>query len=109
MKTNLFQILGVQYEVNPYKTEKWVLNNIEPKQYDHYKAVREKFIQNLEVNNIAGLIFSGGSNQIAKASFNFQGKTTSEIQTMLFDFMDKVSGLIDLVLSQRKKALNEQG
>ncbi|MEA1995744.1 MAG: hypothetical protein U9N18_06355, partial [Campylobacterota bacterium] len=89
--------LFIHYEVNPYETEKWVLKNIKFNQYNHYKAVRESFIQDLEARNVKGLIFGGGSNQIAKASFNFQDKSTSEIQTMLQDFMGKVSHEIDFV------------
>lgn len=96
--------LFIHYEVNPYETEKWVLNNIGSSQYDHYKSVRDNFVRNLEARNIEGLIFGGGSNQIAKTSFNFQNKLTSEIQAMLQDFMQKVSHEIDFVLSQRNKS-----
>lgn len=95
--------LFLHYEVNPYETEKWVLNNIDSKQYDYYKMIREGFAHKLKAQNIKGLIFGGGSNQIAKASFNFQNKKNLEVQEMIVDFIAKVTDGIDSILLHNRK------
>lgn len=95
---NMFNLF-LHYEINPYDTERWVLDNIPPNQYEDYKEVREGFIRKLETENIPHLIIGGRSNQIAKATFNFQNERFGKAQEDIVNFINVVSNKIDSMLA----------
>lgn len=89
----------LHYEINPYETEAWAMENIKENEYQEYLARRGNFINVLSAANVDGLFIGGGSNQVAKAAFEIkEGMQFKGALEMMGNFINKVSVEIDKAL-----------
>lgn len=91
----------LHYEVSPYKPEKWVKANIPSDQYTAYLARRMKFATNLQKQELPGWSFGGGSNQIAKTTFDFSKSSYAEVKATLEREIARMAQAIDSVLHEK--------
>lgn len=90
----------LHYEVNPYVPERWIKTNIPDYQYSEYLDRRNKFVSKLQNQSLSGWSFGGGSNQIAKTTFDFRKSTYAEVKTVLEQEIGRMAKAIDSVLAQ---------
>lgn len=88
----------LHYEVNPYQTEAWVRRYVPQKQYDAYLARRSTFAAALAAKGLTGWNFGGGSNQLAKATFDFSKSSYAVVKSTLEEALSKASQAIDSTL-----------
>lgn len=90
----------LHYEVNPYKPEAWVRTNILKTQYDAYLSGRLSFSKALQAKGLPGWTFSGGSNQLAKATFDFSNSLWLDVKSTLEGAILEATKAIDDVLKE---------
>lgn len=89
----------LHYEIYPYETEAWAIENITESEYQAYVVRRNNFINALSAANIEGLYIGGGSNQVAKAVLEIkEGMKLKDALDIMGSFISKVSVEIDKVL-----------
>lgn len=92
--------LYLHYEINPYETESWAQANVSQDQYDAYVSRRTNFLKNLEAKGLPGWSFGGGSNQVAKATFDFRESSYAEAKATLEQVLSEGTNGIDSVLQE---------
>jgi len=95
-KLNLY----LHYEVNPYKPKKWVNKNIPERRYNEYWATREKVQNKLKNKDLVNLKISGRTNQIAKATMDFQNKKAEKMIKSTSELINNVTLEIDNILCE---------
>lgn len=91
-------ILYLHYEVNPYQTKNWVEEHIPKTKYDKYLKKRNKVKDKLKNKDLEDLKISGYTNQIAKATIDFQDKNAEELIKSISEFINKVASEINDIL-----------
>jgi hypothetical protein len=90
----------LHYEVNPYETEAWVRANVPKDQYDAYLARRTAFSEKLQTKGLLRWSFGGGSNQLAKTTFDFSKSSYAHVKSTLEEALIVASQDIDSVLQK---------
>jgi hypothetical protein len=90
----------LHYETNWYEPLEWIRENIPVDQYGAYLKRRSEFSSGLKLMELPGWFFGGGSNQIAKAAFNFSKSTYEDVKKNLELEIWHMSRAIDKLLKQ---------
>lgn len=91
--------LYIHYEVNPYQTKPWVLENVHKADYAGYVNRRNRFVDALKPLAPKSLILGGGSNQIAKVPLSLDGVRYAAFKKQLEGTLAETSDAIDHVLA----------
>lgn len=90
--------LFLHYEVNPYETEKWVRKNIRQNEYKQYLEKRSSFIEHMRREALPYWVIGGGSNQVAKAVYDFRGRSFLEVKREIENSLSIATCLLDRIL-----------